>query len=664
MPIIKVPTEHIFGILSQSQHQALQEKHFTKTAESPCAPLRKLPEVTDEFINQFNNATEKEEQEHFLDQAEKLLIRCKRRAGCSSLGTGGYVDLPRAWTELILLAQCKGKIQEDALDTLLVSLDHAPMEPEHFPVLFFLAESVLYRICCDAVQKPYLYSSEVKLSKLGFLTLLRLYWLHLSGQLSCHEEYTQRLYTYLQAIPACEESYQPYPNVLAALHVMLRAGEIICGAGETWNKDLAHKESLEKEENSLGMPCLSSSDSVATKPEASVPEMSCLLWHSLLAWFSVRNDCSQLPDVLQHLSDFKEELLNKNWLESALTLFVLGEAAKINVACLKVLLDLLRVVLPSSSFLQMQDEGCQQDLSSWPWELIYIYSSVLADICVNANTAEMRKYALVGFPEDGESAKCTDEVQDTSLCGLLRHNAPSSNKPDAFFWIIRYSAVYNLVKVCNDLHGDVNREGLRNAAWKALYKHQTEEEDPRVLEAVKVAEAEINGPANPFVSSSPKTPSTPCSSQHVAWRLTTALSLLFLPPVVPPIHLPKKYVPRQPPRKHPVERKDSVEKRVLPVSQLSIRKPAEATNTSMDYISRTRVDLIQIIKAQWSKHLDKQIEEEEDLCQKALLEKEKKEQERFLNIMKQREEKLKKKTKPYELSSVPHQETNGGPATS
>lgn len=40
----------------------------------------------------------------------------KRRAGLRKCGTGPFVNLPMAWTELAQLAQCKGKIQEGNYD--------------------------------------------------------------------------------------------------------------------------------------------------------------------------------------------------------------------------------------------------------------------------------------------------------------------------------------------------------------------------------------------------------------------------------------------------------------------------------------------------------------------------------------------------------------------
>lgn len=56
----------------------------------------------------------------------------------------------------------------EALNMLYASLDHASFDYDHLPTLFFVAESVLYRLCCDALQKTYLYSVEIKLIKVRF----------------------------------------------------------------------------------------------------------------------------------------------------------------------------------------------------------------------------------------------------------------------------------------------------------------------------------------------------------------------------------------------------------------------------------------------------------------------------------------------------------------
>ena len=60
----------------------------------------------------------------------------------------------------------------EALNMLYASLDHASFDGDHLPALFFVAESVLYRLCCDAFRKAYLYSVEIQLAKVHFKVIL------------------------------------------------------------------------------------------------------------------------------------------------------------------------------------------------------------------------------------------------------------------------------------------------------------------------------------------------------------------------------------------------------------------------------------------------------------------------------------------------------------
>lgn len=56
----------------------------------------------------------------------------------------------------------------EALNMLHASLDQVPFDYDQLPALLFLAESVLYRLCCDAFMKGFLYSVEIKLVKVCF----------------------------------------------------------------------------------------------------------------------------------------------------------------------------------------------------------------------------------------------------------------------------------------------------------------------------------------------------------------------------------------------------------------------------------------------------------------------------------------------------------------
>lgn len=52
-----------------------------------------------------------------------MLYILQRRCGLSSLGEGDHVDLPLGWSELAILAQCKGKLQDGEKAVLGVLLD-------------------------------------------------------------------------------------------------------------------------------------------------------------------------------------------------------------------------------------------------------------------------------------------------------------------------------------------------------------------------------------------------------------------------------------------------------------------------------------------------------------------------------------------------------------
>ncbi|KAF3828392.1 hypothetical protein GH733_005089, partial [Mirounga leonina] len=62
----------------------------------------------------FNQTKNPKEKKELLDLARKNILRCKRKLGLKTLGSGKHVHLPTAWTEVIYLAQCKGEIQDES----------------------------------------------------------------------------------------------------------------------------------------------------------------------------------------------------------------------------------------------------------------------------------------------------------------------------------------------------------------------------------------------------------------------------------------------------------------------------------------------------------------------------------------------------------------------
>ncbi|XP_069819092.1 transmembrane protein 232 isoform X2 [Dendropsophus ebraccatus] len=567
---------------------------------------------------------------HPVMQGELTIVR--RQSGLHLKGSGHCGNLHLAWTELILMAQCKGKIEEEALEILILSLDQAEIHQDQISALFFIAESVLYRICCDAAHKPYLLTSEVKLSKLGFLAFIRLYTFYLLGHLHHFEEQKSRLSTYLKALPACEMTYQPYPNVLSSMHVMLKVGEIICDLDTSQET----KVFLQKQ------PDLQ--DKLSFDSRAA--ETDTFLWHALMIWQHVPNNSTNLHDVSKHLLLLKERLHQENWLDLLLALFILGDAAKIDIFYLRALVE----IGCDFVILQGQPSVFKLSTSPEPLEVIYVYTMVLADICLHGTTSEIRKHAFIGF--QGTNTWDT-ESPEACLHGLLQFNPPETSDSNELKRIIHYCTVYNLVKIFHELQWDASKDGLKNAICKALDRWRSVQNDARVLDAERVAEAELNGPTNLFISATAKTlPATESLAffQHVGGRLASALSQQFLPPAVPYIPKPRKPFQKQVPRKVLDVTEHSMDKKT---SRLSFSKDfpdkGPSLTSQLHFFTRTRMDLQNVIEDQWEKELQIRMKEEAEEMKKEEQEKQKKEEEQYKEIMRKREQKLKRTSKPYEL---------------
>uniref|UniRef100_A0A671PIN3 Uncharacterized protein n=1 Tax=Sinocyclocheilus anshuiensis TaxID=1608454 RepID=A0A671PIN3_9TELE len=143
-------------------------------------------ETTEGFIEKYNQAQGCKEQEQYEHLAKQFLSRCKV-LGFTSGGEGKHVDLPGAWTQLLLLSLCNGKVRNDSLDVLVVSLDHAPVDADQIPVLFHLAESAQYFLCSETTLLDQPCSYEMKMLQLGYLVSLRLFIFKLTGNLKGHQ---------------------------------------------------------------------------------------------------------------------------------------------------------------------------------------------------------------------------------------------------------------------------------------------------------------------------------------------------------------------------------------------------------------------------------------------------------------------------------------------
>ncbi|XP_036384068.1 transmembrane protein 232 [Megalops cyprinoides] len=642
MPIFKIPVVHNLAIISNVHRTDLKKRLFKKEEErdacrSVKASTSRNPfEINEEFVEKFNHAQGSVDQEKYVHLAEQLLCRTKRRAGLRCLGEGDHVELPLAWRGLMFLALCRGKIQNDALDCLLKSLDQAPVQAEQLPVLFHLGESVLSWVCADSAQRPSLHTCDVKMLQVGYLVFLRLFLSYISGNLSGYHASKSRLHHFLKVLAQYELCYQPYPDMLFVVNFILRTGEMICGFRPTDNDPALFHADLQGR-------CLDQ-----------------VLWHCLLSWYCVQNNHRQLSQTLRHLVLLRDELLLDRWLTCGLGLMVLGEAAKSSLLCLHVLLDLSVNYKQNNNGLEPDREVMSQK-RSWPWQLEHIYTTVIADICQHGCSAEIRKTALVGK----QAFTGQNTFNAGGLLSLLKHN----HRED---WRMRYSAVQALMKLCGGIRGDLSREGLRNAAWTALQEHLGRETDPRVKEAVRVTEVESSGsknvPSRARVKIETRCQEARVPKHLIAWRLAFTLSQLYLPPtphqLLPSDKLTKEVSPPARTKQEiPTPLKPSKGKcpptrtKHLPYKQTATHNTPRQENLgkavkhglSIDFRIRAQFNLMKVVEEQWQKELQRKMAAEEEAERGDIERQRRREEETFKEILRNRMEKVKKDTKPYEL---------------
>ncbi|KAM4875021.1 transmembrane protein 232 isoform 2-T6 [Thomomys bottae] len=728
MSFIKLFGFNEIGATSSTYQEELLQFHLEKLKRKQKNKLRPSFTITKDFILKFNRTQDFVNKEKLLEQARKNILRCKRKLGLKTLGSGKHVHLPSAWIEVTYLAQCKGEIQDEALSMLYASLDHASFNCDQLPALFFVAESILYRLCCDAFKKAFLYSVEIKLAKIGYLIFLRLFVFFLHGHLESFKEHLLRLRPYLFALSSSEVSYYKYPNIFSNVQFIRKTSEIIYKR-ELLEPNFSTVENMEEYGNN------SNTDHLQFNQGGY--KVNHLLWHCVAAWSCVQNNSSQLNNVLEHLISHKTQLQKKCWLDTELALLVLGEAAKMNMACLKTLMDLMKDFLSSILSTQSQEESFEESCCSWAWNIVYIYTTIIAEICLYAATSDLRKTALIGFCYCKSTQKAyfpvekteQSELRETSILSLLEYfSSKMSDNCDEVVWIGYYGLVYNLVKMTWELQGDEEQEGFRNMIWKILQKTKENEKDTRIQSAINIAQAELNDQSDPFTRYSMKVSESTGEevfAKYIGWRIANTLSKLFFPS--PDYHIPplKKPVIKRHQMKPPSKKQEPMKNKVIQFSMSYVLQRCSGIHTSSDdycllcevtcityfycvfifltpsiwqycgenytdqclqkddeknsdsseseqsnwrnyrdyrgvaiplfpypdYFAREDKELTKIINHHWQEEMAILREEEATLEDEELRKKQLEEEAHFQKIMKKREEKLHKQTKPYELPS-------------
>ncbi|XP_030623697.1 transmembrane protein 232 [Chanos chanos] len=538
---------------------------------------------------------ERKEGRNEMAQKKTVIARCQeRRAGLRSMGVGPNVELPRAWIDLLSLGLSCDKIQNESLDALLMSLDQAPVLEDQIPALFFLAESVLLQMCNDTSRKSRLYH-DIKILKIGYMVFLRLFLFHMLGNL-------KGLLQSSRLLSECEACYQPFPDLSFAVHFMLQVGEIVFGL------KTSNEGSFEIQMDVQGY------------------EVSPLLWHCLLSWYCVDNSISQPSQVVNHLISLKDSLQQDNWVETGLGLMILGEAAKSSMVCLDILMNFHMAQGQETEGLD--EKRLVSHGTSWPWQLEHLYCMVLANICQSSSNAEIKKKALVGKPNSSGLGS------SGGLLSVLRQTPPGSNGTRLMLaalkgrgdWRVRCSAMQALVHVCR---GPIHQDGLRNAAWLALQDSLHQETDRRVVDAI-----EFSVPGGMVHDEGLSCP----------WSRGKAAGQTKPSQQVPS---PVKLKSKSPLSTFRAQTSTGVNGHCRFVTTQS---EATKQNAYTDFKTRADTELMKIVQDQWQKELQIKMAEEEAIEKEELAKAMKEEEDKFQEIMRKRMEKLKKDTKPYELS--------------
>ncbi|KAK6975714.1 transmembrane protein 232 [Biomphalaria glabrata] len=361
MPFTKVPVVHKFGIISASQRLELQERLLKQTflksnvGKRAATVHRNDFIISEEFINCFNNAVSFKEKEKYEERARKMLERAKRRSGVKTLGQGNHVDIALAWTEMAQLAQCKGRIQDECLDALIISLDISPLEKYHITALFYLAETALYWLRTDSVNQPFLRTNEIKILKMGQLVFERLFYHHMAGQLQLYGESKMRLSTYIEGLQNFQQLYDPYPNALLSLRFVIEVGKIILADMTSATTELKEENKMSQKQNKEEL-----SHTVKSLPDkqsqednhsvwsaaisCSVHDLSPTLWHALDVWRCTNGVSGGHQDALKALAHCGLGLASETWIDGTVAIQILGNAASLDIDALNVLFLLARGV--------------------------------------------------------------------------------------------------------------------------------------------------------------------------------------------------------------------------------------------------------------------------------------------------------------------------------
>ncbi|PIK33156.1 hypothetical protein BSL78_30032 [Apostichopus japonicus] len=139
-------------------------------------------------------------------------------------------------------------------------------------------------------------------------------------------------------------------------------------------------------------------------------------------------------------------------------------------------------------------------ITGWPWEVAYVFTETLTNICLYGKNANIKKFALIGnrtglnVTQPKKAGEVSEQTGVTKLksAGLLDlaeikvSKQKDAEDVDDWSWRVRYAAISGLVKISRSCQNDQSMEGMSNVVWNMLMIRHSKERDERVMEAFRV----------------------------------------------------------------------------------------------------------------------------------------------------------------------------------
>ncbi|XP_062522229.1 uncharacterized protein LOC134197011 isoform X2 [Corticium candelabrum] len=531
MPVERIPITHSFGIISSAYQEAmfmtksLQEQTLEESKRST-TPRSFV--TAEQFVEEFLGDSGEHCESEMLEKARVLFCRTARRAGISLSGCqNGSLEISRAWRDLILLSQCHGEIQTEALQLLLVCLDRSPLDVDLILSIFIVMRHVVrLLLSADLSNNKNVMKNFVRL-KILFLSSVRLLYHHWVGHLTAFLSYLPSLVQCLKGLEVLDEAFVNYPG--ARLHLLfavelssllVESSGVSTKASEDGDKpnptvcrslradctqSCDNIVGLHEQEQVVGlgeeMRCVSAPGdlyTVPTPPHNSVVQesiagesashgthsafdkqfsaaersLSVLLVHAVEVWKHAALGSRQLEESLKVFRQHHMLLTEECWLYGVIILNILSCSALTSLPVLKLIQQL---ALSDQS--DSRDSSHQQlkTLCRWPWQLAYSFGHCLGTIAMHTELSAVRKCTL-----EGAYVGCG------ALLLMRQHNMKEPAAESCSNWIIRYSAVESLARIAQKFKDSSLYDGFHRVAWSALAECEMVETDSRVCKAAQI----------------------------------------------------------------------------------------------------------------------------------------------------------------------------------